>query len=145
MDEDQESAASEAEEDDDEDTSEDDSEDALEDGALGGKTSESQLEVISDYESDEGNDDETEYSSWRARPRDNTTGVSRQILVSKNISQTRRELSKVQQEFLDDKGEGDVSIVAVGGRLGRELWVGKSVLASETPPHGSIRTPLIAL
>ena len=38
LDEDQESAAGEAEEDDDEDTSEDDSEDALEDGALGGKT-----------------------------------------------------------------------------------------------------------
>jgi len=81
LDEDRESTTTETEEDDEEGASEDDSEDALEDEVPGGKTVEGQLEVISSYESDEGDDDETEYNSVRARPGDNTTGVTKQILV----------------------------------------------------------------
>jgi len=108
LEEDQESTAAEAEDDDDEDASEDE--------APGGvKTAEGQLEVISDYESDEGDDDETEYNGARVRPGDNTTGVTTQILVPKITSQTRRELSKVQQEFFDDEDEGDISMVAEYG------------------------------
>ncbi|PWW79651.1 hypothetical protein C7212DRAFT_275966 [Tuber magnatum] len=108
LDEDQESTAAEAEDDDDEDASE-------EDEAPGGvKTAEGQLEVISDYETDEG-DDETEYNGARARPGDNTTGGTTQVLVPKITSQTRKELSKVQREFFDDEDEGDISMVAEYG------------------------------
>ncbi|RPA99851.1 hypothetical protein L873DRAFT_1789312 [Choiromyces venosus 120613-1] len=108
LDEDQESTAAEVEDDDEEDASEDDE-------APGGvKTIEGQLEAISDYGSDEG-EDETEYTGARTRPGDNTTGVTTQVLVPKITSQTRKELCKVQQEFFDDEDEGDISMVAEYG------------------------------
>lgn len=44
-------------------------------------TGEGQLENLLDYESDEGDDDETEYNSARACLGDNTIRVTRQILV----------------------------------------------------------------
>ncbi|CAZ82037.1 unnamed protein product [Tuber melanosporum] len=109
LDEDQESTAAEAEDDDDEDASEDD------EAPGGAKAIKGQHEVISDYESDEGDDDETEYNSARARAGDNTTGVTTQVLVPKITSQTRKELSKVQREFFDDEDEGDISMVAEYG------------------------------
>lgn len=69
-------------------------------------------EVISDYESDEGEDDESEYTATRG---DNTTGVTLALpLVPRWTLQVKKELQIVQKEFdyYDEEDEGDISMVA---------------------------------
>lgn len=69
-------------------------------------------EVISDYESDEGEDDESEYTATRG---DNTTGVTLALpLVPRWTLQAKKELQIVQKEFdyYDEEDEGDISMVA---------------------------------
>lgn len=99
--------------DDDDDDASDDNEDGLEgDKACVGPT----IEVISDYESDEGGDDESDYTT--AAKGDNTTGVTLALpLVPKWTSQAKKELQSVQEKFdyYDEEDEGDISMVAEYG------------------------------
>lgn len=111
-DEDEENNGVEIEEYDDDDDASDDTEGGLEgDKAQVGPS----IEVISDYESDEG-DDESDYTT--AARGDNTTGVTLALpLVPKWTLQAKKELQAVQKEFdyYDEEDEGDISMVAEYG------------------------------
>ncbi|KAH8146263.1 uncharacterized protein LAJ45_09705 [Morchella importuna] len=90
----------------------DDNEERLEGGKLRVR---SRNEVISDVESDEGEDDEDFTAAVRG---DNTTGVTFPLpLVPRWTSQAKKELQAVGQQFsaYDEEDEGDISMVAEYG------------------------------
>lgn len=95
-------------EDDDDDAS-DDNEERLEGDKLRVRAG---IEVVSDYESDVGEDDESDFTTARG---DNTTGVTLALpLVPRWTLQAKKELQLVQKEFdyYDEEDEGDISMVA---------------------------------
>ncbi|KAL0635505.1 B-type cyclin [Maublancomyces gigas] len=93
-------------------------------------------EVISDYESDEGEDedDESEYTATRG---DNTTGVTLALpLVPRWTLQAKKELQIVQKEFdyFDEEDEGDISMVA---EYGEEIFEYMRELEIKLLPNAS--------
>lgn len=128
--EDEEDNGVEIEEYDEEDAASDDNEERLE----GDKLRIRPTEVISDYESDEGEDDESDYTA--AVKGDNTTGVTLALpLVPRWTAQAKKELQTVQKAFdyYDEEDEGDISMVAEYGEeifeYMRELEVRKIVIS----------------
>lgn len=98
-------------EDDDDDAS-DDGEERLEGDKVRVRAG---IEVISDYESDVGEDDESDFTAARG---DNTTGVTLALpLVPRWTLQAKKELQLVQKDFdyYDEEDEGDISMVAEYG------------------------------
>jgi len=76
------------------------------------------VEVVSDYEADSAEEDETDYATARSRQGDNTTGVTAQVLVPKWTSRARKELAKLREDFgsfHDEDEEADISMVAEYG------------------------------
>lgn len=99
-------------EDDDDDAS-DDGEERLEGDKVRVRAG---IEVISDYESDVGEDDESDFTA--AARGDNTTGVTLALpLVPRWTLQAKKELQLVQKDFdyYDEEDEGDISMVAEYG------------------------------
>lgn len=99
-------------EDDDDDDASDDNEERLEGDKIRVRAG---IEVVSDYESDVGEDDESDFTTARG---DNTTGVTLALpLVPRWTLQAKKELQLVQKEFdyYDEEDEGDISMVAEYG------------------------------
>ena len=101
------------------------------------------VEAVSDYESDEGDDDHesSDYTRGglaagaRSRHGDNTTGVTTQVMVPKWTSKARNEISRLNQHYAalqDEDEEADISMVAEYGddifAYMRELEVGHSYI-----------------
>ncbi|KAL7274061.1 B-type cyclin [Rhizina undulata] len=78
-----------------------------------------EIEALSDYETDEGEDqeDETQYTTARSHfGGDNTTGVTL-VVIPRWTAEDKKELQAVQKNFIsyDDDDEGDISMVAEYG------------------------------
>ena len=97
------------------------------------------VEAVSDYESDEGDDghESSDYTRGglaagaRSRHGDNTTGVTTQVMVPKWTSKARNEISRLNLHYAalqDEDEEADISMVAEYGddifAYMRELEVG---------------------
>ncbi|KAI5806961.1 cyclin-like protein [Geopyxis carbonaria] len=106
--------------DDDEDVDVDDYED-VSDGEDEEKVDENarfgtEVEIVSDAET-EGCEDDTDFNAPRTRGGDNTTGITAQVMVPKWTTKTRKQLSKLKDQFVtyDEEEEGDISMVAEYG------------------------------
>lgn len=115
--------------DDDDDDASDDNEERLEGDKVRVGAN---IEVVSDYESD-GGEDESDFTVPKG---DNTTGVTLALpLVPRWTVQAKKELQAVQKEFdyYDEEDEGDISMVA---EYGEEIFeYMRELEVSPVAPH----------